>query len=162
MMKFRENEEAVSPVIGVILMVAITVILAAVIAAFVFGMTSDMPDTTKNVVISVKAATGNNIMIAIEGGSDLPRLDHLTVIVEKNDGSSAGTYYTQVEGDKRSLTEGSSTTSSTTSKPGDFTIGSTWQTTATPAPLAEDGSEHVIVIGSFNDGSEQKLVDTYL
>lgn len=32
------NEDAVSPVIGVILMVAITVILAAVIAAFVFGM----------------------------------------------------------------------------------------------------------------------------
>ena len=37
-MRFRKNEEAVSPVIGVILMVAITVILAAVIAAFVFGM----------------------------------------------------------------------------------------------------------------------------
>ncbi|VVB88298.1 Uncharacterised protein [uncultured archaeon] len=35
---FRKNEEAVSPVIGVILMVAITVILAAVIAAFVFGL----------------------------------------------------------------------------------------------------------------------------
>lgn len=34
MMNFRENEDAVSPVIGVILMVAITVILAAVIAAF--------------------------------------------------------------------------------------------------------------------------------
>lgn len=33
-----KNEGAVSPVIGVILMVAITVILAAVIAAFVFGM----------------------------------------------------------------------------------------------------------------------------
>ena len=32
------NEDAVSPVIGVILMVAITVILAAVIAAFVFGL----------------------------------------------------------------------------------------------------------------------------
>ena len=37
-MRFKNNEEAVSPVIGVILMVAITVILAAVIAAFVFGM----------------------------------------------------------------------------------------------------------------------------
>jgi len=36
--QFLEGEEAVSPVIGVILMVAITVILAAVIAAFVFGM----------------------------------------------------------------------------------------------------------------------------
>ena len=34
----RSDEEAVSPVIGVILMVAIVVILAAVIAAFVFGM----------------------------------------------------------------------------------------------------------------------------
>jgi len=37
-MKFEKNEEAVSPVIGVILMVAITVILAAVIAAFVFNL----------------------------------------------------------------------------------------------------------------------------
>jgi len=37
-MKFVKNEDAVSPVIGVILMVAITVILAAVIAAFVFNL----------------------------------------------------------------------------------------------------------------------------
>jgi len=35
----RMDEKGVSPVIGVILMVAITVILAAVIASFVFGMT---------------------------------------------------------------------------------------------------------------------------
>jgi flagellin-like protein len=32
-----KRDDAVSPVIGVILMVAITVILAAVIATFVFG-----------------------------------------------------------------------------------------------------------------------------
>ncbi|MDI6903426.1 MAG: type IV pilin N-terminal domain-containing protein [Methanocellales archaeon] len=37
--RFVKDEKAVSPVIGVILMVAITVILAAVIAAFVFGIT---------------------------------------------------------------------------------------------------------------------------
>lgn len=37
------NNEAVSPVIGVILMVAVTVILAAVIAAFIFGFTGNMP-----------------------------------------------------------------------------------------------------------------------
>ncbi|QLG50044.1 type IV pilin [Natrinema halophilum] len=36
-----DNERAVSPVIGVILMVAITVILAAVIAAFVMDMGSN-------------------------------------------------------------------------------------------------------------------------
>ncbi len=44
-MAFTRNEEAVSPVIGVILMVAITVILAAVIAAFVFGMAGNISKT---------------------------------------------------------------------------------------------------------------------
>ncbi len=43
--KFSKNDEAVSAVIGVILMVAITVILAAVIAAFVFGMGSSIKKT---------------------------------------------------------------------------------------------------------------------
>lgn len=38
------NDKAASPVIGVILMVAITVILAAVIAAFVFGTAESMKD----------------------------------------------------------------------------------------------------------------------
>ena len=36
--QFIENDKAVSPVIGVILMVAITVILAAVIGTFVLGL----------------------------------------------------------------------------------------------------------------------------
>ncbi|MDQ2052616.1 type IV pilin N-terminal domain-containing protein [Natronolimnohabitans sp. A-GB9] len=40
-----EDERAVSPVIGVILMVAITVILAAVIAAFVLDMGDEMGDS---------------------------------------------------------------------------------------------------------------------
>ncbi len=39
----RMDEKGVSPVIGVILMVAITVILAAVIASFVFGLGSNVP-----------------------------------------------------------------------------------------------------------------------
>lgn len=34
--KLKTNEDAISPVIGVILMVAITVILAAIMAAFIF------------------------------------------------------------------------------------------------------------------------------
>jgi len=65
------DDDAVSPVIGVILMVAITVILAAVIASFVLGLgdsTSTTPtadfnfdydNTTKNVTVS--HSTGDNI-----------------------------------------------------------------------------------------------------
>lgn len=41
----RKNTDAVSPVIGVILMVAITVILAAVISVFVFGLGDDSQTT---------------------------------------------------------------------------------------------------------------------
>ena len=37
LLAFRNNDDAVSSVIGIILMVAITVILAAVIATYVLG-----------------------------------------------------------------------------------------------------------------------------
>lgn len=48
-----KDERAVSPVIGTILMVAITVILAAVIAAFSFGFGAGAPKgPTANIVIS--------------------------------------------------------------------------------------------------------------
>ena len=41
----RKNMDAVSPVIGVILMVAIAVLLASVIAAFMFGLSDDSQKT---------------------------------------------------------------------------------------------------------------------
>jgi len=43
-----EEDDAVSPVIGVILMVAITVILAAVIATFVLGLGEQISETSPN------------------------------------------------------------------------------------------------------------------
>jgi len=50
----KENDAAVSPVIGVILMVAITVILATVIAAFVFGFSADRPTNRPTSAIKVE------------------------------------------------------------------------------------------------------------
>ncbi|UTF52811.1 type IV pilin [Natronosalvus rutilus] len=47
----NESERAVSPVIGVILMVAITVILAAVIAAFVLDLGSSAGGAPVNAVV---------------------------------------------------------------------------------------------------------------
>jgi flagellin-like protein len=41
------KENSLSPVIGVILMIAITVVLAAVIASFVFGMSGAIADNTQ-------------------------------------------------------------------------------------------------------------------
>ena len=67
-MKQVKREDAVSPVIGVILMVAITVILAAVIAAFVFGMAGSVSKT--KAVAATARQSGNNIVITWQGGQD--------------------------------------------------------------------------------------------
>jgi flagellin-like protein len=67
-MKFTKNEDAVSPVIGVILMVAITVILAAVIAAFVFGMAGGIQKT--KVVAAHAGQSGTAAIVTWDGGQD--------------------------------------------------------------------------------------------
>jgi len=63
-----KNEDAVSPVIGVILMVAITVILAAVIAMFVFNMAGDV-QSSKTVGVTANLE-GKNVTVTYMGGTD--------------------------------------------------------------------------------------------
>lgn len=77
--KFLNEEDAVSPVIGVILMVAITVILAAVIAAFVFGM--GPPEQAPQASIRGSAATvgtDNVLKLEHQGGEALTMTDAKT------------------------------------------------------------------------------------
>ena len=79
MMNFK-NEEAVSPVIGVILMVAITVILAAVIAAFVFGMTGNV-QTTKTVAVTAAVNNSQHLVVTFQGGADAATVTKLNLII---------------------------------------------------------------------------------
>ena len=66
------DDRAVSPVIGVILMVAITVILAAVIGSFVLGLTDNVTDTPPNAQITFEFDTGADTVTLIhEGGSTI-------------------------------------------------------------------------------------------
>lgn len=89
MMNFRENEDAVSPVIGVILMVAITVILAAVIAAFAFGMSSDV-DTTKTVVVTPALDSNRYLVVTIQGG-DVNELSSLNMSINGAENNNTST-----------------------------------------------------------------------
>ena len=75
----RNNDDAVSPVIGVILMVAITVILAAVIATFAFTMADDV-QTPRTVMISAKLVPAG-IESTILGGAGLSELISLNYSV---------------------------------------------------------------------------------
>ena len=145
-MKFRENEDAVSPVIGVILMVAITVILAAVIAAFVFGMGSDV-GTTKTVSISSKL-DGNDIVLTINGGPDLPSLQQLTITVGN----------TKISSTSDGSTNEDSAVVINRADSSKFKVGETIKITAvtdTDKPL----TGRLLVVGKWSDGSEQIILD---
>lgn len=80
-MKFTRDEEAVSPVIGVILMVAITVILAAVIAVFVFGLAGNI-QSTKTVAITATKYSGGGFNLTCHGGADIGTLDSANVTID--------------------------------------------------------------------------------
>ncbi|SFR99977.1 flagellin N-terminal-like domain-containing protein [Halomicrobium zhouii] len=78
------DDDAVSPVIGVILMVAITVILAAVIASFVLGLGDQTSNTTPQASFSfdyeqgtspsgsfISIGSGNTLEIVHDGGDTI-------------------------------------------------------------------------------------------
>ena len=76
----KKNEEAVSPVIGVILMVAVTVILAAIIAAFVFNMAGSMQSSKTVGMTLTQNASGFGVG-TITGGPDLKSLNQVNVSI---------------------------------------------------------------------------------
>jgi flagellin-like protein len=73
--KLFAEDDAVSPVIGVILMVAITVILAAVIATFVLGLGDQVSDTAPQASFDFEYSvngTSGNLTITHTGGASIP------------------------------------------------------------------------------------------
>ena len=79
-----DDERAVSPVIGVILMVAITVILAAVIGAFVLQLGDSVSQTAPQASIGVDSITADdNEIVLRHSGGDTVEWDETQLIVEK-------------------------------------------------------------------------------
>lgn len=89
-MKRNRQERAVSPVIGVILMVAITVILAAVIGTFVLGLGEEVEENVRaGVNADVENAEDNvTITVTTMGNADYILLRGGGLIAEVVDGSS--------------------------------------------------------------------------
>jgi flagellin-like protein len=156
-MNFKQNEEAVSPVIGVILMVAITVILAAVIAAFVFGMGSDI-GTTKTVAVTA-SQVGSDIVVNYKGGADANTLNFLKVTVNDGTAVESGGVAT-----KYCYEGGSGTGYTITSGTSDLDDKAPVPVGATIVFEGEGNAErnHVVVVGHFMDGSEHVVLDTYV
>ena len=67
------DDDAVSPVIGVILMVAITVILAAVIATFVLGLGDNLSNTAPQASFGFDySESPDELTVTHEGGDTIP------------------------------------------------------------------------------------------
>jgi len=79
-----DDDRGVSPVIGVILMVAITVILAAVIGTFVLGL-GDSLEQAPQAQLDAEASS-DDIIINHNGGDALPQSD-ITIRVADSSGN---------------------------------------------------------------------------
>lgn len=87
-MKHNNNENAVSPVIGVIAMIAVTVILAAVIGAFVFGMAGDQ-HKSRALGITATLNSGDVVLTLTSGtNEDLAALDKIDVYIDGTEQAS--------------------------------------------------------------------------
>ena len=146
----RKNDEAVSPVIGVILMVAITVILAAVIAAFVFGMSGNITKT-KTVAVTVQKVSAGELTILNNGGQDASTLNRLDVTATPTASTCTGT--------NTSFTTPTCTYYAAGSI---MPVGSNLRLTSSTIPLAFAGRTQVVAVGGFTDGTSQVLLDTFV
>ena len=125
----KKNDDAVSPVIGVILMVAVTVILAAIIAAFVFNMAGSMQSSKTVGMTLTQNATGFGVA-TITGGPDLKTLKQVNVSIA---GATEAILFP--------------------SGSGTIAVGK-YNTTASSV-----AGSRVVLIGYFSDGSSQMLID---
>jgi flagellin-like protein len=87
------DDDAVSPVIGVILMVAITVILAAVIASFVLGL-GDTTQTTPTASFNFDYDADANTVTISHGGGDPISSDELYIRGDKDSSDTIDTTWT--------------------------------------------------------------------
>jgi flagellin-like protein len=154
----RKNDEAVSPVIGVILMVAITVILAAVIAAFVFGMSGNI-SKTKVVAMTAQQPDATHITVTYQGGQDAQSFNFGKVTITPGAaGAAAPTYF------HAASVFGNGTALAAVASPGATTNGDLGGQVGDSVTAISDfsGKDHVVVTAGFTDGTSQVLLDTYI
>lgn len=82
MRRATTTDRGVSPVIGVVLMVAITVILAAVIGAFVLDLGERSGDASPQASLSVSTNVGTDTVSIEHGGGEGLDASEIRVIIE--------------------------------------------------------------------------------
>jgi hypothetical protein len=127
------NESAVSESVGVILIVAVTVILAAIIAAYSLGIVGDI-HTSKNILLTVEKPTISTVTVMYRGGQDQKELQSLRIIWPE---------------DPPDVYENPK-------------VGDIYPKTGTRAITPGGSQNNIVVVGNFTDNAEQVLINTYV
>ncbi len=143
------SESGVSPVIGVVLMVAITVILASAIATFVLGMTTNIP-VTRTLAVTVDSPDAEHLIIVYKGGPDAASFSYATVTITPSKGAP--------------VTVWSNTTPKGAPAAQQYILGPQVgnQVIATGTAGQFVGKDHVTVTGRFSDGTSQALLNQFV
>jgi len=141
--KFVRDQRGVSPVIGVILMVAITVVMGAVVAGFAYGYIGNTPKAP-NAALSVMndPATDDQLLIKHNGGESILTNEWQCSITEDKESTT-------------DFTEQDETGENTISTGTVLTV--TEETGAGTPDLTPDTWYHVVIV---HLGSDAILLDT--
>ncbi len=130
-----EDDDAVSPVIGVILMVAITVILAAVIASFVLGL-GPSGDNQPTASFGFDYDGSSELKITHENGDQIKTSE----LFIRGDGVSNKEWpvsdASSTIGSQTAVSSGDSTT--LTGVPDDYDVSVVWESDENSATLSSD------------------------
>ena len=92
----RGDDRAVSPVIGVILMVAITVILAAVIGSFVLGIGGQQEAAPQASITITENSSDDSVDISHRGGDAFTITNTGNLTVQNSDGDVDSIYQNNI------------------------------------------------------------------
>jgi len=140
-----KNENGISEVVSTILLVAVTVILAAIIAAFVFGLVGNIHGG-KIAVSTIERVNGSYVSVIFAGGQNAGSVTEINWTV----GGTPATIYIN----------GTSNTNGIQDQPasgGILSVGSNALISA-----SNPGKDRVIGVVVFTDGSKQIIIDKTL
>ncbi len=169
--RFITEKRGVSPVIGVILMVAITVILAAVIGTFVLGL-GDSLQQTPQAQLNAADASGESPVTGAEVGTDPTNGDTESILEINHRGGDAlpdGEYRVRVQGpndtswhdihngstavgfyEMTDETNDDSANVTISSDPGEFQVGNTLTVEVNALTTGADGTNEVEYAGDWD------------
>lgn len=141
----NKNEDALSEVISVILLIAVSVILAAVIASFAFGMAGNM-QKGKIVAATISRVSGSSVSVMFAGG--------------QNAGSVTAINWTVNGAAPATTINGTIVTPGLQDRP---TTGGILNVGAKAVLAASNsGKDRVIGVAVFSDGSKLVILDKTL